>query len=188
MTTVAETYFRIPSDIAVEYGLVDTAWPVNSPHYVYRPFQPKDFFRTDEDGMVHSNQPPDHLICDHWVEVPYAISQGEQTISCPICILEGNGGPRLKRTYTVPNYAVPWQPHFNHAAGIYAPNKRTLKSHYSRLSDARSERIGMDHQFVMMEHGDMRDEGSVTDEGLDATRRRMQDSGETPSKVSYFTP
>lgn len=90
---------------------------------------------------------------------------------CPLC--DG----RLVRMVSSPNIVPGWQGGFAVATNSFVNSERQFKSELSRKSDEMSERTGANHKFVPV---DLREGAAlgVTEEGLDATRKRRRDSGD----------
>ena len=89
---------------------------------------------------------------------------------CPLC--EGV----LWRAASMPAFKHGMEEHFNVAVGRPIRTDAQFRSELSRKSDEISERTGTDHKFAPIDIGD-KEACGVTDEGLDATAKRRQDSG-----------
>mgnify|MGYP001591073377 CR=1 FL=1 len=74
------------------------------------------------------------------------------------------------------SFARGWRPHWNTAVGGYVENKRQMEDSLKQLSDRESARLGTTQTY---ERVDMREKEAlgVTDEGLDATRKRRREAG-----------
>lgn len=66
--------------------------------------------------------------------------------------------------------------HFNRSAGQYVSNERQLKDSFKAMSEAASERVGMEHRFVPVDPQD-KDKLGVSTEGLAATYDRRKALG-----------
>jgi len=73
--------------------------------------------------------------------------------------------------------------HYNQSAGLYVTGEKELKDTYKRLSDVATERTGIPHNFVPVDHRDKQRLG-VTNAGLDATYNRRKKLGmEIPNVI-----
>lgn len=89
------------------------------------------------------------------------------TAPCPYNDCDGE----MKRVISSPHFKRGLPDHFNNSTGSYVSGERQLRSELSRLSDAQSLRTGVDHNYKWHDGRDKEFFG-VTDEGMDATRRR----------------
>lgn len=109
------------------------------------------------------------------VEVESAIFAGigktHPDSSCPLC-----GGLLWRAASSPAVLRTGFDTHFNVAVGKEVHSDREFRSELSRLSDERSEQLGMDHKFVPVDLND-RAACGATDEGLDKTAKMRRDTG-----------
>lgn len=119
--------------------------------------------------------PQGHLTTDQF----HPITESVSAIPCPQCT------ELARKVLSFPAIRKGLQPHFNHSVGRYVQSDADLRAAFSEKSDAMSRQTGIDHNYVPLDHQEAREVCGVTDEGLDSTRRRQVDSGET-SVQNYF--
>ena len=97
-------------------------------------------------------------------------------IPCPFCYTVG-----IKKQFSV-SVNRPMPEHYNMATGTVESSERSIREKLKVQSDIATERTGVEHRFVPV---DMRDREAlgVTDEGLDATNRRLRNEGKTEGKT-----
>lgn len=104
-------------------------------------------------------------------------------IPCPFCFTLG-----IKKSYSV-SVARPMPEHYNPTTGRVEHSMRSIKERLKVASDEATERTGIVHDYQPV---DLRDKTAlgVTEEGLDATYRRLRDEGRTESKtyIAMDTP
>lgn len=93
---------------------------------------------------------------------------------CPECA-EKVG---MRRQYTTFAIKAPMQPHYNMTTGTYISSSNQFSDQLKAMSEERTLRTGIEHNFVPHDPREMKDELGVTDEGLEATYRRTRDSGD----------
>lgn len=86
-------------------------------------------------------------------------------------------GDVMRRKWAGFAVAKQFQPHFNHSVGQYVNTKAEFVDQLKRAGDRQSEITGISHEYVMKDVTDHK----ITDEGLDSTRKRLQDTGQVPS-------
>jgi hypothetical protein len=89
---------------------------------------------------------------------------------CQVCNTDS------KRVYSFnPRLSMP--EHFNHSAGAYVTNERTLRDAFKEQSDLASERNGIEHNYEYLSRAEMADPTAhgITGEGLDETQRAWHD-------------
>jgi hypothetical protein len=97
-------------------------------------------------------------------------------IPCPFCYEMG-----IKKSYSI-SVKASMPEHFNMATGKVESSERSIREEFKRKSAEATERTGIEHNFQPV---DLRDKEAlgVTDDGLDATYRRLRDEGKTESKT-----
>lgn len=98
------------------------------------------------------------------------------------CSLCGGRMVRIASFY----FHRPMQEHFNHSLGRPVSGERDYKEGLKRASEAASIRTGLDTNYQPVDMTDTKSLG-VTEEGLDATNKRLHDSGEKVSKTRIIT-
>lgn len=81
----------------------------------------------------------------------------------------------IKRVFSF-SVRHPMPAHFNKAAGVYVNSERQLKDAFKVQSDILTERTGIEHNLVPIDHEDKKTLG-VTSEGLAATYDRRKKLG-----------
>lgn len=76
------------------------------------------------------------------------VSKNSSETTCPL------GHRQVRRVYGFQAFHREVGGHFNHSVGSYVSNPRELKDKLKQGSDEQSEKLGMEHRFVM---GDTRD-------------------------------
>lgn len=105
---------------------------------------------------------------------------GEFGPDCLDCHAEGLILTRMQRVASF-SYKRSMPEHYNHTTNTVVKSENHYKSELSRLSDIQSERTGQYHNYQPVDPTDKAGLG-VTDEGMDATRKRKRDAGETQPK------
>ncbi len=97
-------------------------------------------------------------------------------IPCPFCFTLG-----IKKSYAI-SVQRPMPEHFNAATGRVESSMKAIAEQMKIASEEASERTGVKHDFQPV---DMRDKDAlgVTEEGLDATYRRLRNEGRTEGKT-----
>lgn len=80
--------------------------------------------------------------------------------ACPQC------GDRMKRKYSVAVKPM-FHAHFNWSVGEYVTSMQDFKDKLSRKGDAQSERLGIEHRYRAVDHGDKEALGIQSDDVRD---------------------
>lgn len=91
-----------------------------------------------------------------------------------------------RRKYRPPATPKPFQPHFNPSVGQYVHTMSDFRSALSALSDANEARTGHPSRLVPVDPADMRAAAGVTDDGLEATERRLRDTGRQEASTRWL--
>lgn len=115
--------------------------------------------------------------CSSTLLVECAISERDMDLTCDQC----PDAPFLDRTFSFA-YKAPMAEHYNDSIGTYVNNERQFKDELKRVSDERSERLNLAHDFQPVDPDDTEALG-VTEEGLHETHKRQVERGERETKL-----
>lgn len=94
---------------------------------------------------------------------------------CPHC-----DQPRTFRRVFSVSVRRPMQAHFNNTVGKVISDEKQFERELQRKGEEYTAETGIETNYRPIDYRDKEALG-VTEEGLDATRKRMRDSGELPS-------
>lgn len=159
-----ETY-RLPGDLLFELGYLPFVPANNKPHYLYGPYESSR--------------------CEHHVEVPIR----EQYLWCPVCKVEGDEPSMLKRKFVAPAMQQVWHEHYNFSTGRVESDRKRMEQHLRAKSDAVSESLGIKHNFIRADYGELKrhaeNHGMDLQTSLEATHDRAVTEGRRESRGKY---
>lgn len=102
----------------------------------------------------------------------------------PFCFC--HGGTTMNKIVSSFAIAKSMPDHYNPSTGTHISSHRQHRDELKRQSEARTFQTGIEHNFVPVDPADAKAVYGITEEGLDATRKRHRELGITESKVSHL--